>query len=368
MMSDAFTWTTSTGGSWGNAANWQDVSTGVSGAAVPGAGNAVTVNGPSGASVQQIYGPGQAASALFLNSSVLNGSYAFGALAIGSSAAVGGITLNSGASASVAGAASVLDGALLLASSSQLSVGGTLTLGGAGAARPYARLNVGDGAGALLAGLQLSAGVTDTVGVDGNGSLEIGAGGHAVAGAVVVDAGALLSGAGTVAAGGAIVDSGTILASGGVLTLGAVSGGGALAVAAGAVLDLEGGAGASLQVAMGAGSVLEFGNATVAPGGTITGFAPGGTLLDRSDTVAVSATKVSASLWSLSLMSGGQVAGTLTLSGSYDGDVFLATPNGAGGTSTVSVLWRTRHHAANSTRSCTPYPQGCAHGGRTAGA
>ena len=107
MTSDAYTWTTSTGGSWGNAANWRDVSTGVSGAPVPGAGNAVTVTGPAGASVQQVYGPGQAASALFLDSSVLNGSYAFGSLAIGNSSVVGGVTLNSGASASVAGAAAL---------------------------------------------------------------------------------------------------------------------------------------------------------------------------------------------------------------------------------------------------------------------
>jgi len=342
MTSDAYTWTTSTGGSWGNAANWRDVSTGVSGAAVPGAGNAITVTGPAGASVQQVYGPGQAASALFLNSSVLNGGYAFGSLAIGNSSVVGGVTLNSGASASVAGAGAVHDGALMLASSSQLWVGGTLTLGGSGAAQPYARLNVGDGAHALLGGLQLSSGVTDTVGVDGSGSLEIGAGGQAVAGAVVVDASALLSGAGTVAAGGAIVDSGTILASGGVLTLGAVSGGGALSVAAGAALDLEGGAGAGLSIGLGAGSVLEFGNAMAAPGGTITGFASGDTIIDRSDAVAVSATKVSANLWSLSLLSGGQVESTLTLAGAYDGAMFLATPNGAGGTSTV--LGSTRHH------------------------
>ena len=352
MTSDAYTWTTSTGGSWSGAANWLDTTTGVVGAAAPDSGSSVTVNGPSGASVQQIYGPGQANAALFLNSSVLNGTYAFGSLSIGNGSAVGGVTLNSGASASVAGAATLLDGALLLATGAQLAVGGTLTLGGSGAAQPYARLNVGDGATARLAGLQLLSGANDTVAVDGSGSLEIGAGGSAVGGAVVVDAGALVSGAGTMAAGGTIVDYGTILASGGLLSLGRVGGGGGLAVASGAALDLEGGTSGAISVTMAANSLLEFGHAMLAPSGTITGFAPGDTIIDRGDAVTVSATKVSAGLWSLSLLNGAQVQSTLALAGNYDGDVFTATQNGAGGTSTV--LGSSRHHRNIDPAGCLP--------------
>ncbi|MGI4977971.1 MAG: hypothetical protein ACRYG6_13610 [Janthinobacterium lividum] len=352
MPSDAYTWTTSTGGTWSGAANWTDTSTGVAGAAAPDGSSNVTLTGPSGASVQQIYGPGQANAALFLNSSALNGTYAFGSLAIGGAGLVGGLTLNAGASASVAGTATLLDGGLLLATGSQLTVGGTLTLGGAGAAQPTATLDVGDGAHALLAGLQLAPGVHDSISIEGAGSLEIGAGGQAVAGAVVVDTGALVSGAGTIGFGGTVADYGTILASGGVLSLGRVSGSGTLAVAAGAALDLEGGTSGAVSIVMAANSVLEFGRAAVAPSGVITGFAPGDTILDRTDAVTVSATRVSADLWSLSILNGAQVQSTLSLAGNYDGDVFSSAPNGAGGTSTV--LGSTRHHRNIDPAGCLP--------------
>ncbi|MGI3778034.1 MAG: hypothetical protein ACRYGC_12150 [Janthinobacterium lividum] len=338
MPSDGYTWTTSTGGTWSSAANWTDTSTGVTGAGVPDSASSVTLVGPAGASVQQIYGPGQASAALFLNSSGLSGTYAFGSLAIGNASLAGGMNLNAGASVSVAGPATLLDGAVLVATGAQLTVGGTLTLGGTGAAQPTATLDVGDGGHALLAGLQLLPGVHDNISIEGTGSLEIGAGGQAVAGAVVVDTGALVSGAGTIGFGGTVTNYGTILATGGVLSLGRVSGSGTLAVAAGASLDLEGGTSGAISIAMAANSVLEFGHAAVAPSGVITGFAPGDTILDRTDAVTVSATRVSANLWSLSILNGAQVQSTLSLAGNYDGDVFSSASNGAGGTSiTVSA-------------------------------
>ena len=133
---DSYVWIGSSGGSWGNVANWGDVTTGSNPAiAVPGSLDSVTIAGPAG-SVYEVIGGGGAASALTVTGLVeLVGGYQFVALNAGTvtlsgSQTVGNLTLGNGTTIQ-SGSVTVADGGLLLGGGSALTVNGAVALGSA---------------------------------------------------------------------------------------------------------------------------------------------------------------------------------------------------------------------------------------------
>ena len=343
---DQYVWTASGSGAWNSAANWQDVTSGAAPARVaPGAANLVSITA-SQSVFSVVSGPANAASLALLGDVALSGAYAVGTLTVGQAAGAGftagTLDLLAG-TVLAAGSAWVADGAISAAGSlCALSVASTLTLGGgpAGVGLPTASLNVTAGGSVRAAALVMGGGSGASLTTDPTGWVEIGTAGGALAGAVTVDAGALLSGNGQVDPFGTIVDNGTILASGGTLTLGAVGGGGTLAVAGGATLELYAATSAAIVMngSAGAGvSTLALSNVRAAPTGTITGLVSGDIIhLEGSELTGTQYTAGSTG-GVLSLYYGAAIVARLNLAGSMTGERFVLTPDGAGGTNVTLV-------------------------------
>jgi hypothetical protein len=149
-----------------------------------------------------------------------------------------------------------------------------------------------------------------------------------VAGSVTVAAGATLVGAGTVD--GAAQSAGTIEASGGALTIaGSVTGtGGALLIDNGATLNLGAAvSGDNIAFAAAGKSVLTLG-AAGSVASAISGFDTG----DAIDLENLRATSDSYAGGVLSLFDGAARVASLSIVGSYAGQVFALSADGAGGT------------------------------------
>jgi fibronectin-binding autotransporter adhesin len=186
--------------------------------------------------------------------------------------------------------------------------GGTLVV--TGALSGAGQMSVASGAV-----LDLRGGDSLTQTLSGAGTLQLDSGTYTLAGgtlsvqAVVVDAGATLSGYGTVT--GTVSDAGTVVANGGILLLsGAVSGTGGLAAASGAVLDLSGGE-ALNEAISGAGTLqLDSGNYS-ANGGSVavaTLAVDAGATLTETGTLAIGAGQAVATLDVLGTISGGTIS------------------------------------------------------------
>jgi hypothetical protein len=331
MTSRAYEWLSNNGGTWSLASDWDDVTDGIDPSlTAPGASDSATVAGPSGASVQTIAGPGAAAIGLFTGNTHLAGTFAFGALTLGAGGA-GGL-LEAEAGDSLRAGTATLDSGSLLTGGGTVSVSGTLTLGSqsfGSAATLYAE----DGGSVRTASLFMGvAGAAITV--VSTASVEVGEAGGATAGALTVDAGALLVGQGGANAYGEVVNNGLITAQGGTLSLGALSGTGSLSIAAGATLELNGRTGAGQSISF-AGTLATLAIATEfdAPPGTMTGFAAGDAIdMLGSPITGATYSSTGPNIGVLTLTYGGQTADTLTLAGSFIGDVFLPSSDGAGGT------------------------------------
>ena len=259
---DTFAWNGASGASWGTAANWRDISAGLSSASyVPGTLTPVVLAGPANAPSQVITGGGTAASVGLTGAIELVGRYAMGsALTIGTLAVGAGavttltpsaLTLLSGGTI-VAGSASVIGGMLSLA------VGTTLTASGS-----------------------VAVGTVGGQDVPNNGTYVYTGG---AAGMVSLAPGATLSvGGGLLLNQGTLADAGGVVSVGGGLTVGAamngtpgsgyytLAGAGGVAVTGGGVLTVAGGIAApdGVVVADGIGSSIVAGSMFTASAGRV---------------------------------------------------------------------------------------------------
>ena len=136
-MGDVFVWT-AVSGTWDNASNWTDQTTGADPATVaPGANDAVTINAASGIA-DVITGTGDFSSLTLTGSVALAGQFSTGTLN-----ASGNLILNSGDSLGVSGAASL---------SGSTQINGALTIGGDLMTSGVSGFNVGSGGTLAVAG------------------------------------------------------------------------------------------------------------------------------------------------------------------------------------------------------------------------
>jgi hypothetical protein len=325
---DVYRWAGASGGDWGSAANWTDVTLGGAAMVAPGSNDLVDVAGSGGASALLLSGQGAAADLSVSGNVALAGRFTAGAVtgvAIGTAPA----TLDVDATAMLAATSFGFGAGVAQVSGAgaSLAVGGALTLGAASAASGPLLAVLGQAvaqAGTLL----LNAG---TVLVDSESVLEIGNAGNAAPGVLTVDATAtLVSMGGTI--GSPMTVNGLLLAEGGTTSLlSDVSGGGTLSVGAGAELSIYGTIGATTTLAFAAAAGrLVLNAATDAVAGTIMGFAPGA-IIDIAATTLTAAAYAAGS-GTLVLSSDGVAVTTLTLAGNFAGDIFRTLPDGVDGT------------------------------------
>jgi hypothetical protein len=335
MVSRTYAWLATGGGAWSLASNWNDVTDGIDPSlTLPGPQDSVMIAGPGGSTVQTITGQGSVAAAVFSGNTVMAGSFSCGTLSMGAAGAGGLLDIGAGATLD-AGTLTLASGSLLAnGTGSDIAVSALVAgAGQTGGAAASCNLDATGGGQIQIGSLALNAGA-DTLYVDPGSSIEIGSIGGATIGALTVDAGATLSGQGDADAYAAIVNNGTIAAVGGTLLVGALNGTGLLSIGARAVLTLNGTthAGQTVRFA-GAAATLALATEFDQPQGTITGFAAGDAIdLRGSPISAASYASTGAGLGILSLFYGSQIADTLTLAGTYTGDVFLTAGDGAGGT------------------------------------
>ena len=349
---DIYLWTAGGSGAWNTAANWQDLTTGATPAAIaPGAANLVSIVGDL-SNFWVIAGPANAASLTILGDVALTGAFAPAMLTVGAGGAnalPGTLDLLAGGTAR-ASSAWVADGAIAVAGAgARLSVAGTLTLGAGGIAGiglPTASLLVNAGALVQAQALVMGDGSGASIIVDPTGTVEIGGAGGAAAGAVTIDAGATLTGNGQVDRFGSVVDNGTILALGGTLSLGTVTGTGTLLVAAGATLELNAPTAAPIVLQGSAAS----GPATLAlttewaiPTGILSGLVAGDVIhLEGSPLTSVQYSPPvggpGTGPGALALIYNTTIVGRIAIAGLPSGLRFLIAPDGIGGTTiTVAV-------------------------------
>jgi hypothetical protein len=227
-----------------------------------------------------------------------------------------------------AGASWALGGVNSLGSQTTLGVGGTLAVRGSLDDAGSATVGLGAllsnvGTGVLQFGsLQLDGG---TLRGSAASSIVIGAGASAE-GAIVVQRGASLAGSGGISGAG-IIDDGSLVARGGTLTVGAsVSGGGLIRIDGGATLQALGSLGTNLVFGTGGAETLLVGHGARVTG-TIAGFAAGDTI-----DLHVTATTLTLTGGTLTLLDHGRVVDTLNLSGRYAATGFTLSSDHHGGT------------------------------------
>ncbi len=331
---DLLAWAQPVSGSWNNAKNWIDLTTGLVSKTAPGIQNLVQIAGPSGASFQTVGGPGLCGSLSFTGNTLLAAGFTATSLQIGAPVAgvlaSGFIELNSGSTLAVTQANLASGNLLVSGTAASCTVLGTMTLGGAGAS--VADASVGTHGTIQMGGLVLAQGSMET---DSSGSIEIGTLASAAAGAITLDTGIVVTGTGSLNAPGRIVDNGALGANGGTLIVGSVAGTGMLSIGTESTLVLDGTELCPISFTGGGGTLFLEGTAEV-PAGTIAGFGAG-------DSIVVGSSLVSGLVWSpgagnvgtLTMTYGGQVAGQLVLSGDYSGDTFSVQPTDAGAEITV---------------------------------
>ena len=336
MAARVFIWITTGGGAWAIAANWNDLTDGISPSQVaPGAQDSVTVTGPAGISVYALTGSANLAAATFAGNVILSGSVTAGSLTAGSAINGGLLQLSAGTSLQ-SGTAALAGGSLLVnGSGTQFGVAGQITLGStlAGNYGPAADLNVTAGGHAAVLGVLMRT-ASSQIYVDSASIMEIGTLTTGARGKLTIDTGYLLAGQGNANEYGMLVDNGAIYAYGGTLALGAVSGYGHLLIGANSALLLNGACGPNEQVQFsGANATLDVVAEAYAPQGTLSGFAAGDAIdFEGSPISAAVYNATSANAGVLTLYYGTQVAATLTLAGNYATSAFLTAGDGSDGT------------------------------------
>ena len=243
---DHYSWTSTVGGSWNAVPNWSDTTAG-STVSAPGSNDIVTI-AVSDNGFETVSGQGDAATLTTSGKLVLGGDFAAGTLM----ATQGGYT----------DALVVAQGATLLANSATLTVG-TMDVDGAAALFDSpGTVSVG---GYLLdavnGGTFIAGGLTDTgyltISVNSASAVEIGGSSDLVAGSVVVDPGATLTG--SLSFDAPLIDNGVINAGTNQVTLnGSVSGTGTVQVGAGGYIYVAStiGSGVTIDFAGAGGTIL----------------------------------------------------------------------------------------------------------------
>ena len=290
---------------------------------------------------------GNSARLTAIGTATLMGSTRTGALAVGTAAAAGALTLASGAILA-ATSANLLFGPLTVTGpNTRLVVTGALSFGGS-RTNPLVfssnALNLASGGAAQVASVAMTPNIGGaTIAIDALSSLEIGTTGGAAAGRLTIDADGVLAGSGAVSA-PAITNQGRIVAQGGTLSVAApIDGAGSMQIGAGATLYLYAGASSQPIAFTGAGATLEVTTATLRVGtvftsvlsaqGLISGFVATDVIYYAGNAVITSAiwTPGTAGQGTLTLRSGSAAAGTLALAGNYAGQSFVVTPHGSFG-------------------------------------
>jgi hypothetical protein len=329
-----YEWVGATGGSWTNAANWLNTTTGTSPSTVPGSANVVVVPGSINVGQYTAIGGNGAATDFTVTGNVM----LTGQLSVGGSVHVStgsgpaatltlqqGARLTAGGSAQIFGEMEVEDG------SSAVMPGYALLYGGS--------LMVLDGSSVQAGGL-IGDSAGDVLAVDGNSSLKIGSSGIAAAGTLTIASGAPAEFAGIIY--GKVVDNGVFW----------VSGGGTLFIDMNATAEADPyGSSPTITgtgiLALTEGSTLGLGvvdtatidfvgpNATLMlaaiPTATIIGFTAGDRIQLDQTVTGVSYTQTTGSLATLTLTDGATNVGVLRLSGSYAGNYGFhldSAPNG----------------------------------------
>jgi hypothetical protein len=333
-----FLWGIAVSGSWDDASNWSDTSTGQTPALVaPGSNDSVTVNAVGDGAARVITGTGNSASLTLNGATVLAGQFTTGALSqaynqtlqlnagdeltITGNASFGtstnssiinltlnGGTLTAGSLTTNRSIVSIIQSGTLLVtgnvtdsnSSEYLLTGGTFTVDGTFTSQGNS-IDANTGSHVQLTGLTLGTNGGVYLYFDSTSSLEVGIAGNAAAGSITIDGGVSVTESGQFFA-PSIVDNGTIIVastsgSNGLALLGSLSGDGQIAIGTGAVLTLSAVASASP---------------------TISGF-NSSNAIDFEGTV--SNTKYANGI--LTLYDGSTAVANLNLSGDYSGETFL---------------------------------------------
>ncbi len=189
---DAFVSTGNTGKvSWDVAANWYDNTTGATAAVAPGANDSVEFDGTSASQI--VTGVGQAASLIDNNYNlILAGNFSFGSATLNTNLAIdagqvtvgsvlggGGVQVQNGARFTTAGD---------ISSNVNLS-GGSMVVGGTLSLASFGQGAIVSNGGSLQVGGLVLGGFLNSVSVDSTSSLQVGAGGHVVAGELLVTSG-----------------------------------------------------------------------------------------------------------------------------------------------------------------------------------
>ncbi len=372
MAARVFIWITTGGGAWAIAANWDDLTDGISPSQVaPGAQDSVTVTGPSGISVDALTGSANLAAAQFAGNVILSGSVVATTLTAGSAINGGLLQLAAGSSLQT-GTASLAGGSLLVnGTSTQLGVAGQITLGStqAGSYGPAADLNVTAGGHASVLGVLMST-ASSQIYVDPSSIMEVGTLATGAKGKLTIDGGFLLAGQGNADEYGTLVDNGAVTATGGTLALGAVSGSGHLVISANASLLLNGTCGSNVVVQFsGANATLDIVAEAYAPQGTLTGFAAGDVIDFKGSPISAAVFNAAGSNGGvLTLYYGTQVAATLTLTGNYTTSTFLTAGEDQPPRLTIctrrlrgSFVWS----GVSTSNPSSPTPTGCKRSAKT---
>ena len=192
---DTFVFQGPPNGSWDAVGNWYDTATGVSPNVIaPGAGDSVVFNAQS--SIQRITGTGKATNVEIDNGAVnFSGQFTFGTLTNNAGLTVASGTMTTGA-VTGGGAISVASGARFV-DTGDFGVniglsGGSMVVGGTLNVTSFAQdADVSNG-GSLQVGALVLGSYFVMVRVDSTSSMEVGVGGHVVAGELLVDAGATI--------------------------------------------------------------------------------------------------------------------------------------------------------------------------------
>ena len=182
---DSFVWSGPASGSWGDASNWTDSTTGTPAASPPGSANPVTINSVGLHLTQTITGSGSSAHLTLGGDTALDGSFSTGALTMGDAGFVN-LYLAAGYSLADSGDATVgPDGGDVWVTGGAFTAGGTFS-GGSLYSQSGSRVQVG----------ALSNGHAS---VDAGSVFEVGTAGGAKAGVFTVDAGATVTTVGVMA-------------------------------------------------------------------------------------------------------------------------------------------------------------------------
>ncbi len=317
------------GGNWSDAASWTDLATFRKAGVAPGANDSATLNavgdvvpsavGPIGI----VNGNGNSATLTVHGVVALNGIFATQGLIVNEGFTGQPSTLDLLAGTVLTAAGGTISGALLV-NDARLSVVGQLAVA---TQAELTNLDVVDGGNVTAGSLVLDGWVAT---VDAASAVEVGGIGHAVKGAIVVDAGGLLTLSGeTVEA--AIVNNGTMLAgagSGRSLTevTGAVSGNGTIEVGSRYLMLTSHVAASQTLGFVGAGGVLDITNAG-SIGSQITGLAVTDGFEVGSEVTGVRFVRTGVGTGVLTMTdASGAAVQTLGVAGALDGNSFVLLP------------------------------------------